>query len=280
MRITPAEARHLHVILADLASGTPRQWWHLEIAARLTDGLVRWPIRWLGIVLARFNIGQLLPLLSQIGLTGLRPYRLGYRVATARWLGLSSLFAICLLGLLIGLGSLNATRQLLLILLALFGSAGTAMLVWHDAQSARQSVQQRQQQESAFALPAESVIGLVGQLCAAGLDPALAPDTAARLASHPDSLSADEAWQFGLSAPASSEVWLASVHAAGLWLAGVIAIAWPCWLTGARWQFVPALLGLWLVHFVHAAPNTAWWRRAIKPTVAGLLCLGLGLLKH
>ncbi|HEY9104127.1 hypothetical protein [Chitinimonas sp.] len=281
MRFPPADARHLHLHLADAASGTPCQWWHLEIAARHQAGPASAPARLLGTLLRWPGSAWMTPLLDRLGLPGLAPYRLPPPAQRLQRAEDAALAAACLLGALAGLGSLNATREMLLVLLALLGGLAAAWQSGWQAARQRRELLQQQAARAALLTPSESTLGLTGLLVAAGQDYATALARTEQLALQPSQVSRLELAQLGLTMPARGEVAWQAMQGGLSWLLGAAAVAWPCWLTASRWQFIPALLGLLLVHFVSAAerPRQAW-RRPLQHLLAAMVCLAAGSLVH
>ncbi|GAB3242458.1 hypothetical protein [Chitinimonas naiadis] len=281
MHFSDADTRHLHLLLADAASGTPRQWWHLEIAARRNKAAPSGKARLLGGLLRLFGPGWLAPQLDRLGLQGMVPYRLSFPAWHLKRAEDAALAAICLHGTLLGLGSLNASRELLLILLAVLGGIGAACLSGRQAWQLRQQTLDAQAQTAESLTPSESALGLTGLFTAAGYPYPAALAAAERLANQPGSIGKAELEMLGLSAPANGEVIRLAGYSLLAWLLGVTAIGWPCWLTSANWQFVPAVLGVYLVHFVSAAQSTRYhWRRPSQHALAGLACFAAGLLIH
>lgn len=273
-------ARQFHLALADKASGTPLQWWHLEIAARLPTSPTTHAMRCLLWFVAHFNIGYTVPFLWLLKLNGLNPYLLDYHPPLARRAREASLVGVCLLGGLIGLTSLNATRELLLTLIALLGGGALACLTWLDANRHRIAIHQRQAESVMSTIPPESVLGMVGYLCAVDVDPTVAPSMATRIATNPDAINIATLNELGLTSPIKASVWHAALKTALAWIGGIVSMAWPCWLTPTSWQFAPALLGLALVHFVSSEPNKPWWPLATIHGLTGIACLFAGLLIH
>ncbi|QNM97299.1 hypothetical protein [Chitinimonas koreensis] len=283
MPLAPSHARHLHLALADAASGTPRQWWHLEIAARLPaeprpGPLVRTLARCLR---GRFG-GLWLPLAAALGLAGLQPYRGQGRPAAARQAEEAAMVALCLDAVLLGLGSLNASRQLLLIVLALAGATVGGTLVWRERRRADRALAADHAAVAAQRTPSEAALGLAALLVAdegaGAADYAAARAEAERLASRPDRLTPAQAARLGLAAPAPGWALMAALRAAAGFAAGVAAVAWPCWLVASSWQLAPSLLGAGLVHYVAAGHRPRWWRRALRTVLAGLACFAAGWL--
>ena len=281
MHFSDADTRHLHLLLADAASGTPRQWWHLEIAARRSKAAPSGKARLLGGLLRLLGPGWLAPQLDRLSLPGMVPYRLSFPALHLKRAEDAALAAICLHGTLLGLGSLNASRELLLIMLAALGGVGAAWLSGRQALQLRRKALENQAQIAESLTPSESALGLAGLFTAAGYPYQAALAAAERLATQPGSVSKAELDILGLSAPASGEVATLAGYSLLAWLLGVAAIGWPCWLTTTAWQFAPALLGVYLVHFVSAAQRTRYdWRRPSQHALAGLACFGAGLLIH
>lgn len=278
MRLAPQYARPLHLALADSASGTPRQWWHLEIAATLPIATPpRW-VRLLAWLLARGQGRRLLPWLAAAGMSGLAPYRLPYQPPLAKRAEDAALLALCLLCTLWGLDSLNASRELLLIMLALLGASAFAWQSWRQASRQRATLQAQHAEVAAALTPSESALGLAGLLIAAGQDYPAAQANCQRLAQEPDSILAEELLQLGLASPAQGYIGRAARLTAASWLLGVSAVAWPCWLTQANWQMAPATLGALLVHYVAGSSRPGWLRRSAHTLIAGVLCAAMARL--
>ena len=278
MRLPPQHARPLHLALADWASGTPRQWWHLEIAATLpVTTAPRW-VRLLAWLLARGQGRRLLPWLAAIGMSGLAPYRLPYQPPLAKRAEDAALLALCLLCTLWGLDSLNASRELLLIMLALLGASAFAWQSWREASRLRAAIQAQHAEVAAALTPSEATLGLAGLLIAAGQDYPAAQANCQRLVSQPDSIRDEELLQLGLASPAQGYIGRAARLTAAAWLLGVLAVAWPCWLTQASWQLAPATLGALLVHYVAGSSRPGWLRRGVHTLIAGLLCATMARL--
>lgn len=272
LNIPASDARHLHLLLADAASGTPRQWWHLEIAARLPKGACSLRGRLLGRLLRSFGPGWLLPWLT---MPGLLPYRFDATAPLAQRARFGALLALCLIAGLLGLGSLNASRQLVLILWALLGAAYFgARASWQ----ARQVVDALRAQHAAKAselAPSEAALGLAGLLVAAGRDFAHAQAEAAELAAAPDSISAEQLDALGLRAPPYSQARRQGWRCAFAHLGAVAAVGWGCWAISGYGQLLPAVLGLLLVHFVLSGHQPGWWRATLRPLLQAAACLGL-----
>lgn len=281
MRFSPTDTRHLHLLLADNASGTPCQWWHLEIAARQAAGPTSVAARLLGTLLRWPGNGWIAPLLDQLGLPGLAPYRLPPPTERLQRAEDAALAAACLLGALAGLSSLNATRELLLVLLAILGGLAAAWQSGWQAARLRREILQQQLERAAMLTPSESTLGLAGLLVATGLDYTAAVRRTEQLTRQPGQIGRAELAQLGLTMPALGEVARQAVLGGLSWMLGTAAVAWPCWLTGSRWQFIPALLGLALVHFVSAAERRQKpWRRPLQHLLAAMACLAGGALIH
>ncbi len=130
--LQPKDIRHLLVLLADLESGTTRQWWFLEIAAaqfpadsnagrsspsRLVSLLTR--------MLPMLGIRNSLPVLTILGIPGLSVYRPPRHLPDTLQTSLHAIDAarlpcLAILALLTGMNSLLATQQLAVWLIALF----------------------------------------------------------------------------------------------------------------------------------------------------------------
>ncbi|QDQ27447.1 hypothetical protein FNU76_14375 [Chitinimonas arctica] len=269
----PAAARHLHLALADAASGTPRQWWHLEIAARLPAGPASPPIRLFCRLLNSRLAGALIPTLSGLGLPGLSPYRLPYQAPWAQRAVLAALLTLCVVEGLLGMDSRNASRQLAVILLALFGGALSAWQAGRAAGRERNRLRETSRQTAQNLPASEAALGLAGLLSAAGMDYPAAQSHAEQLALAPDSIAPDRQAMLGLHAPAAGHIALAAAATATAWLAGVAAVAWSCWLAApAPWQAMPPFLGLLLVHFVAHGQRPRWWGKALLHGLAGMGC--------
>lgn len=278
MPLSAPAIRHLHLLLADAASGSPRQWWHLELAARSPAAPPGRRARLLGLALRWLGPDRLMPCLRLSGLDGLSPYRLAQPGASSRLARHGALLALCLLAVLHGLGSLNASRQLGLVLLMLFGAAWRGWRAGRAAFATRRAVLAASEARMAELAPAESALGLISLLLASGRDYQTARQQAQAMRDQPDALSPALADTLALNAPTASAARQHAWRAALAHAAGVLAVAWPCWLAGQAWQLLPASLGLVLTHYVCAEQQARWWQGLARPLLLALSGLGLAVL--
>lgn len=273
MKFSDADAHAIYLALADRESGTPRQWLYLELAAEKTAGAVTRAARF-GLALLRWGgLAWAIPYLDLGGLAGLRPYRSPLTTPYARWARYGALSASVVLAILLGLGSLNATRELAMVLLAGLGASGcVGAVAWQQGRAAA-AARQNSQQQAERLTPAESTLGLAGMLAASGEVDDIARQVAL-IRRQPDIvLTAARSEQLGLSEPLTCYVVFAASAAGLCWLLGVLAVAWSCWLTPKLWQAIPALLGIWLVGFVGQDASARWVRIA---AIDSVIALGAG----
>jgi hypothetical protein len=274
--LSPSEQRFLHLALADLASGTPRQWWHLEIAARLGPAGKAGPwARLLALLLRAIGLNSMAPLLARAGLHGMAPYAalpddLARDGTVAARL---SLIALCML---VAVESLNVSRRLAILLLAALGGAVTAGIAYRRAAGRTKQQWDRQALMAGALTPSESSLGLAALLVSADLPLHQAQALAEQWATQPDSADRAMLERLGMLAPCGTS-WTAMQH--GLtWLLATAAVGWAAWLTSTPWQLVPALLGAGLVHFVVQGHQPGWVRPAVRTVVYALLAGTLALL--
>ncbi|WP_374348730.1 hypothetical protein [Chitinimonas sp.] len=278
MRWRRADLRLLHLSLADAASGTPRQWWHLELAAEhKSSGAASLSGRLLALLLNRAGLDLCLPLLQMLALPGLQPYQLAQPASAyaAPWSAIrAARLSLAGLGLLIGLGSLNASRQLLLLVIAILGAMLAGALAWRAARRDCLRVRAAQNDIALALTPAESALGLPAMLLAAGHGYAEAEAIAASWRQAPDQADRTVLAQLGLLAPAGA---LRSGCWRGLcWLGATLLIAWPCWLTERPWQLLPACAGASLLHYLHARFESRWPSALLRTLSLGAAALALG----
>jgi hypothetical protein len=262
MTLSPADQRHLQLTLADLASGTPRQWWHLEIAAQLPatqpPGMAS---RLLVAVIHRFGLGAAWPILRSLALPGLAPYQANAKPRAGDALAGAQTALVCLC-VLLGLGTLNATREFALLLIAGLGAMAVGWQAFQQLSVARRTLLQDQAAIADTLAPSESSLGLAGLLVSSGLPLTLAQDRAARWAATPELADTTSLAALGMLAPVGLP-WHGISHALVWWLA-VATVAWPCWLSPQAWQLLPATVGLLLVHFVANGHTAHWYRAALR----------------
>ncbi|MGQ5524918.1 hypothetical protein ACUHMQ_16890 [Chitinimonas sp. PSY-7] len=276
MPLAIADTRHLHLLLADAASGTPRQLWHLEIAAQFPPGPPSTLGKVLGWLVAACGTNYSILLLHWLQLAGLAPYRQDYRSPYAHHAKQAAQLTLYLLTTLQGLNTLNASRELCLILLGLMGGVWA---VWRESSVANQHATALRNAHTATAAeltPSESALGLAGLLVAAGRDYIDAQQEAHTLATAPNTVTSKQLAELGMQAPVT-----AFAHQQGLlcglcYLAGVLAVGWSCWLTAAHWQLLVALFGMLLVHFVADGHQRHWWRATLRPIAISLACFAAG----
>ncbi|WP_269531061.1 hypothetical protein [Chitinimonas sp. BJYL2] len=277
---SPADIRHLHLALADAASGQPLQWWHLELAASLPAALPGWRARTMVWLLGFMGVNRLAPVLAALGMPGMRPYRLSGLPASRELALHAALTALVVLGVLVGLDTLNATRQLMLILLGVLGGLLVAGWRWQTASGRRQQTLLVQASITEALVSSENALGLSALMVAAGDRMDQARAQCLGMLADPDQVSEAQLARLGLQSPALIWVRLYAIEAGMVWLGGIALVAWPCWLTPAPWQMVPAALGLLLLHFVLDGESQRWWRAGMRNVLIALSCLGLSWLLH
>jgi hypothetical protein len=279
--LKPAEQRLVHLAMADSESGSPRQWWHLEIAARLPNEAPGLRVRFLRTLIEWLDAGVLANYLWALGCAGLGTYRMPEPTHPARAGVMGARWSLCVLGAAVGLGTLNATREFLLVL-AMLLCAAVASLRAGIRQAAARRVLLAEQEAIALELtPSESALGFAAVLVAAGYPLNNATRATEALSTAPDSAPLELFASLGMLAPPRTvALWAACKHAAAL-MAGALVVAWPCWVTPASRQFYPAAIGCVLVHYVAHGRAQRWLREGGKDVAYGLACLLLGkLLVH
>jgi hypothetical protein len=270
-----AACRALHLALADIAPDSPRLWWHLELAARHVDGPVLWPYRLLSRLVRRTGwVGLLMPL-APLGLQGLTPYRL----PSAPRAPIAQHSANVTLALLAFAWAAGLSPDGWAMLAWLLAGCGAVVMLAVTAFVAARDAQRRRAQAAAHAahLPSESLLGLIGLVSAA--DPTH-PDPlqrATRLLADPDGAAAVvDMVPLGLAHPTFTAVAQQAGYAAAAWVAGVLAVAWPLWLTRSPNALLAGALAMLVLHWA-LAPNR-WRQTGVTGLGAAALVAGVGHL--
>lgn len=281
-RLRAANTRVLHLALADASSGTPRQWWHLELARAAGDDTPA--DAWAG-ALARLvrlsRPSRFVPVLHLLGLAGLRPYQVSLppdasrRALQAAQLGLSLFAALC------GMNVLNATRQFILLSTVILAASYMGLRGFLAARRLRQTVQMAQDQLTEALTPSEQALGLTGLIVASGVDYDLARERTQAMLRQPDKIEADWLQSLGMLHPARIGDLLGGLQQAGYGALGGAAVIWPCWATRHPGQLAAGWLGYLLCCFVLYGTSTRFRQASLRGTIlaAGSLIIGV-LLRY
>ncbi|MDW5418066.1 hypothetical protein R6242_15985 [Iodobacter sp. CM08] len=260
----------IYLALSDHESGSPRQWYFLELAALEAKGPYSKRARWWIFLLARLGPALLTPALIKRGLSGAALYQ---SAAQHRYqlicqsLNDTILLNVSLLALLAGFERLTASQQFALWLLAI---SGASWQIWRTRATYIEP--------AAHNLPgAEASLGLYGLLIAKGLEPTFATQLLKGLRQQPAQASTQLQKHLPELIPP-----IGSRHAKSLkacswlipllpctWLLGLLATSWGwmicCLLLIAasypvnrQWQ-TPALIGLATVCVYALARLVHWW---------------------
>ena len=246
--LTAPEQAALLRALSDLESGSPRQWFLLEVAASLGAAQASRRTVWAARLARALGVATLMPLWLRWQVPGLALYQANARALghTARQVvDDAALLLACGSALLAGFDSLPASRQFAAWLLLLLGGAVKTWRIYkaHPLVEAPEVTGEE-------ALPgAESALGLQGMLLARGVLASAALSLLAQLRVTPNSaLPALVAALPELQPPpaARSEFLRAAVYPWSL------AIAPALWLNAWQWGWIMVLLWLaalaWLAH--------------------------------
>jgi hypothetical protein len=279
--LKPAEQRHVHLAMADSESGTPRQWWHLEIAARLPNEAPTLRARFLHTLIAWLSAGVLANCLRALGCAGLGTYRMHGTTSAARASLTGARWSLCVLGATVGLGTMNVTREFLLVLVMLLCATVVGLRAGIQQSKVRRALLAEQEAIALELTPSESALGFAAVLIAAGYPLNNATRATEALSAAPDSAPPELFASLGMLAPPRTvAIGSACNHAMAL-MAGAAAVVWPCWVTAASRQFYPALVCCLLVHYVAHGRMRRWLREGGKDVGFGLASLLLGkLLVH
>jgi hypothetical protein len=260
----------IYLALSDHESGSPRQWYFLELAALEAKEPRSKRARFWIFLLAKWGPALLAPALIKRGLSGAALYQSAaqhrYQIIHQS-LSDTILLNVSLLALLAGFERLRASLQFALCLLAI---GGASWQIWRTRATYIEPAPHN--------LPgAEASLGLYGLLIAKGLEPPLATQLLDNLRQHPaQALSQLQKNLPELTPPTGSrhaKLFKASCWLIPLlpctWLLGLLPVSWgwiiccllliaASYLINRQWQ-TPALVGLAAVCVYALARLVHWW---------------------
>ncbi len=182
--LSTAEQGTLIRLLSDLESGSPRQWYWLEIAQKYPASTKSKTTVVMSIALNAFGIKACKAILHKLGIKGLNLYQ----TASQQFWALAQhkandalLFSGCILALLLGFNRLPASQQLAAWCL---GLGGAAWQVWRTIRQFTPPTTLPESDEESTP-GAEASLGLQGMLLAAGATPAVSTALVKGIAQDP-----------------------------------------------------------------------------------------------